>query len=267
MNKRRVTPKQSTKTQAKRQRGNIKNLQPRPLKTEVRALGNVKLKDLNPILMHDYDDNTLRKAYTELRRVAKTRIERGMKSGIIDQKHGEYWQRLLPTLTQIDKDAASVPVEYYWTHYTSRLENSIMWARQILIRDTTTKSGFESRRSKTLETLRLKGGAYTYITEDNIDEFGEYMESLREKYDLERGSKGSEQAVLLFRAYRQEDIAGEEIIKDFKFWQGKHKELSKLAKTRAGKARKLEQAKKMLTRKSTKISRREKKKTKNRKRK
>ena len=259
---RRTTPKQIQKTEQARQRGNIKNLKPRPLKTQVRALGNTKIADLNPEMLHDFTDKDIRKAYSELRSVAKTRITRGRESGIIDKKHADYWLKLLPTLTEIDRDAASVEDMYYWQHYNSRLEGAIMWTKHILTKDTTTKSGYDSRREKTLETLRLKGGAYSYITEDNLDEFGQYMETLREKYDLERGSKGSEQAVLLFRAYRREEIAGEEIIKDFKFWQGKHKELEKAAKkTKAGRQKSLKEIQKTVKSK-TKISRREKKKAK-----
>lgn len=242
------------------------NLKPRPLKTQIRALGNMPIKDLTGDLLETFSERDIRRAYSELRRVALTRVERAVKAGIMSDKKGDYLKNRLPTLSEIDSKALTAQKPEYVQPFKKNLLNiALMESKHILLKDSTTKSGYESRREKTLETLRLKGGAYTYINEDNIDEFGMYMEALREKYDLERGSRGSEQAVMLFKAYKQNGIAGEDIIRDFKLWQSQREVLEKEAKTKAGKFKKIEQLKKIAENRQKKQSRRAKKKNKRKK--
>lgn len=242
------------------------NLKPRPLKTQIRALGNMPIKDLTGDLLETFSERDIRRAYSELRRVALTRVERAVKAGIMSDKKGEYLKNRLPTLSEIDAKALTAQKPEYVQPFKKNLLNiALMESKHILLKDSTTKSGYESRREKTLETLRLKGGAYTYINEDNIDEFGMYMEALREKYDLERGSRGSEQAVMLFKAYKQNGIAGEDIIRDFKLWQSQREVLEKEAKTKAGKFKKIGQLKKIAENRQKKQSRRAKKKNKRKK--
>lgn len=242
------------------------NLKPRPLKTQIRALGNMPIKDLTGDLVDTLSERDIRRAYTELRRVALTRVERAVKAGIMSDKKGSFLKERLPTLSDIDKKALTAQKPEYIPTFKKNLINvGLMEAKHILLKDSTTKSGYESRREKTLETLRLKGGAYTYINESNIDEFGMYMEALREKYDLERGSRGSEQAVMLFKAYKQNGIAGEDIIRDFKLWQSQREVLEKEARTKAGKFKKIGQLKKIAENRQRKQSRRAKKKNKRKK--
>lgn len=242
------------------------NLKPRPLKTQIRALGNMPIKDLTGDLLETFSERDIRRAYSELRRVALTRVERAVKAGIMSEKKGEFLKGRLPTLSDIDKKSLTAQKpEYIATFRNNLLNIALMESKHILIKDSTTKSGYESRREKTLETLRLKGGAYTYINKDNIDEFGMYMDALREKYDLERGSRGSEQAVMLFKAYKQNGIAGEDIIRDFKLWQSQREVLEKEAKTKAGKFKKIGQLKKIAENRQKKQSRRAKKKNKRKK--
>lgn len=242
------------------------NLKPRPLKTQIRALGNMPIKDLTGDLLETFSERDIRRAYTELRRVALTRVERAVKAGIMTDKKGDYLKERLPTLSEIDAKALTAQKPEYVQPFKKNLLNiALMESKHILLKDSTTKSGYESRREKTLETLRLKGGAYTYINEDNIDEFGMYMEALREKYDLERGSRGSEQAVMLFKAYKQNGIAGEDIIRDFKLWQSQREVLEKEAKTKAGKFKKIGQLKRLAENRQKKQSRRAKKKNKRKK--
>lgn len=242
------------------------NLKPRPLKTQIRALGNMPIKDLTGDLLETFSERDIRRAYSELRRVALTRVERAVKAGIMSDKKGGYLKSRLPTLSEIDAKALTAQKPEYVQPFKKNLLNiALMESKHILLKDSTTKSGYESRREKTLETLRLKGGAYTYINEDNIDEFGMYMDALREKYDLERGSRGSEQAVMLFKAYKQNGIAGEDIIRDFKLWQSQREVLEKEAKTKAGKFKKIGQLKKIAENRQKKQSRRAKKKNKRKK--
>lgn len=242
------------------------NLKPRPLKTQIRALGNMSIKDLTGDLLETFSERDIRRAYSELRRVALTRVERAVKAGIMSDKKGDYLKSRLPTLSEIDTKALTAQKPEYVQPFKKNLLNiALMESKHILLKDSTTKSGYESRREKTLETLRLKGGAYTYINENNIDEFGMYMDALREKYDLERGSRGSEQAVMLFKAYKQNGIAGEDIIRDFKLWQSQRKVLEKEAKTKAGKFKKIGQLKKIAENRQKKQSRRAKKKNKRKK--
>lgn len=242
------------------------NLKPRPLKTQIRALGNMPIKDLTGDLLETFSDRDIRRAYSELRRVALTRVERAVKAGIMSEKKGDFLKGRLPTLSDIDKKSLTAQKPEYVQPFKKNLLNiALMESKHILLKDSTTKSGYESRREKTLETLRLKGGAYTYINEDNIDEFGMYMDALREKYDLERGSRGSEQAVMLFKAYKQNGIAGEDIIRDFKLWQSQREVLEKEAKTKAGKFKKIGQLKKIAENRQKKQSRRAKKKNKRKK--
>lgn len=242
------------------------NLKPRPLKTQIRALGNIPIKDLTGDLLETFSERDIRRAYTELRRVALTRVERAVKADIMSDKKGEFLKQRLPTLSDIDKKALTAQKPEYVQPFKKNLLNiALMESKHILLKDSTTKSGYESRREKTLETLHLKGGAYTYINESNIDEFGMYMEALREKYDLERGSRGSEQAVMLFKAYKQNGIAGEDIIRDFKLWQSQREVLEKEAKTKAGKFKKIGQLKRLAENRQKKQSRRAKKKNKRKK--
>lgn len=242
------------------------NLKPRPLKTQIRALGNMPIKDLTGDLLETFSERDIRRAYSELRRVALTRVERAVKAGIMSEKKGSFLKERLPTLSDIDKKALTAQKPEYVSTFKKNLINvGLMEAKHILLKDSTTKSGYESRREKTLETLRLKGGAYTYINESNIDEFGMYMEALREKYDLERGSRGSEQAVMLFKAYKQNGIAGEDIIRDFKLWQSQREVLEKEARTKSGKFKKISQLKRLAENRQKKQSRRAKKKNKRKK--
>lgn len=224
------------------------------------------IKDLTGDLLETFSERDIRRAYSELRRVALTRVERAVKAGIMSDKKGDYLKSRLPTLSEIDAKALTAQKPEYVQPFKKNLLNiALMESKHILLKDSTTKSGYESRREKTLETLRLKGGAYTYINENNIDEFGMYMDALREKYDLERGSRGSEQAVMLFKAYKQNGIAGEDIIRDFKLWRSQREVLEKEAKTKAGKFKKIGQLKKIAENRQKKQSRRAKKKNKRKK--
>lgn len=247
-------------------KGSTSNLKPRPLKTQIRALGNMSIKELTGDTFESFSERDIRRAYSELRRVALTRVERAVKSGIMSEKKGSFLKERLPTLSTIDKKSLTAQKPEFIDAFKKNLLNvALMESKYILLKDSTTKSGYEARREKTLETLRLKGGAYTYINDSNIEEFGMYMQALRDKYDLERGSRGSEQAVMLFKIYKENNIAGEDIIRDFKLWQSQREVLEKEARTKSGKFKKMSQLKKIAENRQKKISRREKKKNRKKK--
>lgn len=235
---------------------------PPPKQKEViKALG-IPLKSayLLPEMLQNIDYKQLKKAYSELRKVANLRLKRMEKKGMTDYSDYKYFKDQFIPLKEIkarakekqsnDFEAAIEEVE--------TIEGLILESVRFL--NTSGVQNIKTAEEKAVETFRAKGGDYAFITTSNIKEFGDYMESLREKYNLKRGSFDSERAVTMFKTLRLQGYQTGSIEDNFKSWLGHEKELKKLTiPKKSGKLRTSQEISQMLSRKLTKKTRKEKK--------
>lgn len=230
-------------------------------KTTVNALDDLPIYKLNIAAIEDIPEPLQRKAYSELRSVAKLRLK-ALKNAGYDQSF-DYLNNVgkFPTITEMRQDAAG-----WGKSSEARFRGALVGAIRdaaLFLTDKTTVSDVKSSERKTIETLHQKGGAYAAINESNIKEFGLYMEELRQKGKIARNTRGSEQAVALFRTMQEKNMRAETVMKDFDFWRKNQGKLRKIAKhTRSGKSRNAADFRKILKKKEAKTTRKAKKKKK-----
>lgn len=118
----------------------------------------------------------LRKEYTRLRDIAQKRVKRLEASEFKDSFKTSQYAGGFKRLKELDRAGLSREI-----YRVAKFVNS----------PTSTISGMKKTRKKTVETLRKHG--YVNITEQNLTEFGEFMELVRTRevsryYDSERAS-------------------------------------------------------------------------------
>ena len=104
--------------------------------------------------------------------------------------------------------AGALIVEFPYSSYTKAAQNM-------------------AKNEKLLDTLHEKGGGYEWINKSNIEDFGRFMDMLREKYDLKRNSLASDRAAQLFAVYSKTEKESD-IKEMFLAWQENEKELESL---------------------------------------
>ena len=230
-------------------------------KEYIKALG-IPLKSafLLPETLQKYDYKDIKKAYTELRKVANLRLKRMKEKGMTDYSDYKTFSNMFISLKEIKQKAKSKSEnEFEQTiEEVETVEGLILDAARFL--NTSGVQNIKTAEEKAVETFRSKGGDFAFINMSNIKKFGNYMESLREQYNLKRGSYDSERAVTMFKTLKSKGYKSETIEENFKAWLGHEKELKKIViPKKSGKLRTSEEITKMLQKKATKQTRKEKK--------
>ena len=124
----------------------------------------------------------MRKDYTRMRDIAVKRIKRAQEAG--------YWRKgkEIPTLAEVGRDPADLAYEY--SRLSKFLESSSSSVKQLRQ---------ESRQR--VESFQKLG--YTFVTEENELDFGDYMEYMINKYETEteEGKKRLQDSDIIVEAY------------------------------------------------------------------
>ena len=157
----------------------------------------------------------VRKEYTRLRDISQKRLKRLSEAGY--QETQTYKQNVahFPKLKAIKSD-------YDLAQRLSDLARFITSPRS-------TVSGMKKTRSKALEKLEEHG--YDFVTEENLDAYGEFMEEYRnQKLDREYDSGDAADA---FRVLEKHGIDPKDVKEDFEFWIENVKTAGKLRTSKA----------------------------------
>lgn len=211
-------------------------------KEYIKAAGGRRLTDLfDPAELNWMDLSDVKKIYSELRSVAVKRLKRQSESEYNKSRSYLFYsgKNMLRTIKQIEEDSKQWGEKFAEENFRGSLYGSIIDAQKYLIGGGILKE--KESTAKLLETLHEKGGAYEWINDDNVKDFGNFMEYLREKYDLKRNSLASDRAAQLWAVYSQTNKE-DEIKEKFLAWQENEKELESLM-NKIGAAKKLSASK------------------------
>ena len=158
-----------------------------------------------------------RKEYQRLQRVAAKRLRAFEKAGRTESAIYKYAKEYIkPVSTLSDRDLSYALADVY----------------KFLTDPRGTVSGLKAYEKQSVETLRENWG-FTSINVSNIQQFGEYMERMREK-GLDK-ALGSARVAELFAEAAARKIPIEEIERDFEYWAGHLDTLASLPKYRSEK--------------------------------
>ena len=159
--------------------------------------------DYNPkYLMESYTEKALRKEYSNLRSIARKRLER------LAPLNTETYQRYSGSFPAL-KDVKSEK------ELASRLE----LLEHFLNLKTSTVSGYKAQQSKTLETLHERG--WDFVTKSNLQQFGQYMSFLNSRFVniySTFGYSNIEQGFQIYRELRSRNLSPETVQKSFEGW-------------------------------------------------
>lgn len=146
------------------------------------------------------DPAAVRKEYTRLRDIAQKRLKRFEAAGMTNTQAYRKNVKHYPLLKDIKSD-------YELAGRLSDLERFISAKAGSV-------SGQRAIRKKSIATLH--DNDYTFVNEDNFDDFTDFMESYRDQlYDMEYDSGD---AADLFGVVVKQKIDPEKVKKDFDFW-------------------------------------------------
>lgn len=146
------------------------------------------------------DPGAVRKEYTRLRDIAQKRLKRFEAAGLTNTQAYRKNVKHYPLLKDIKSD-------YELAGRLSDLERFISAKAGSV-------SGQRAIRKKSIATLH--DNDYTFVNEENFDDFTDFMESYRDQlYDMEYDSGD---AADLFGVVVKQKIDPEKVKKDFDFW-------------------------------------------------
>ena len=246
-----------TKTAIKTGRDKVKQAAkrspPKPKTKEYIKVTGRKISNFyTPMELESLDLSTVKKIYSELRPVVQKRLKRQEVSEYNKSSSYQFYSRpnVFKTIKQMEQSSQELPEVYQQPNFLGQLYGAIIDAQKYLSRGGILYE--KEQNEKLLATMREKGGAYAYLNEDNIKDFGRFMETLREKYDLKRKSLASDRVAQLYAIYEKTDKA-KDIMDMFQSWLEDEKSLTKLLRDVSGNRPKTpEQLKEILTRKEKK---------------
>lgn len=106
----------------------------------------------------------------------------------------------------------------------AEIVGKIAQASRMLSAQAGSLSGLQAQAEKTVQTLQAAG--FTYVTRENLREFGEFMEFARAKYG--RKYYGSEQVADLYDIAKGKGITVQAIYREFSLWRDKRYQLVRL---------------------------------------
>lgn len=111
---------------------------------------------------------------------------------------------------------------------TEELRQQLPQLAKFIAARTGNVTGIRAQRRQAVSSLRAQG--YSFITPDNIREFGEFMEAWRSKRGAAR-SYGSFDAVETWEFTQQHGIDPERVKKEFASWLAQQRELARYVRT------------------------------------
>ena len=168
-----------------------------------------KISELRDIDVRSLSDKALRQAYSAYREALRKRIERLSEGTAAQRAYAAPYQKggykELLTLTQIK----NLPRKG-WSKRSlrSELEMRVAEMQAFERKDRSSLAGWARIESRTIKALQSRG--YKGITKENIEQFGEYMEMMREKF----GTKifPSEYVAELYSEAEIGDLSADEFI-------------------------------------------------------
>lgn len=191
----------------------------------------------------------LRAEYSRLRQTANKRLQR-MEGGRFEKSQtylknaGKY-----KTISQIEREALAhaknLKPEIAQQYVDAQIAKKMADLYKFLTAKTGSIRGMQRAENEMISTLRDRG--LTFITKDNIQQFGEYMEYMR---TLHKGRQfDSERAADIFGTAVRKGINPDEIAEDYEYWKTHAEELAALPKIKSAENRSAEDYKRLLDRK------------------
>lgn len=181
-----------------------------------------KQSDFNPFALADRPEKEKRKQYSEMRSIARKRLERLAKSYPKSEIYIYNKTRFTPL-----KEVKS----------TKDLDILLSDLAQFLNNNLSTIKGQKARRQKTIDTLRDRG--YTFVNAKNFDRFTQFMDATRKAAQASRYD--SERVYELFTTAERIGINPLELQEDFQYFMEKQNELDNLPIPRRDKPKTAEQ--------------------------
>ena len=151
-------------------------------------------------LIKDGKEKEVRKEYTRLRDISQKRLKRLEAAGYSDRAIYKKNVKHYPKLEQIKSP----------NELAARLSD----LSRFISAATSTVSGIKTAKKKSLATLHEHG--YTFVNNENYEDFGEFMEEYRvQMQDMEYDSG---EAADTFRVLEKHKIKVDKIKDDFEFW-------------------------------------------------
>ena len=184
--------------------------------------------EFNPFALANTDTKTKRKQYSEMRSIARKRLER-LGNKYPKSEIYNYNKNRFQPLKNIKNE--------------KDLDSLLSDLARFLNDEMTTIRGQNERRKKVIETLKDRG--YNFINLKNFDRFTQFMEATRKAAEASRYD--SERVYELFTTAERLGINPQEIEQDFTFFMEKQNEVEKLPIPKRDKPKTAEQYRKYLT--------------------
>lgn len=155
----------------------------------------------NNTLSRTIPDKQIRAEYTRLRDIAQKRIKRLGESEFRSSETYQKYKGGFPKLSQIPN--------------RTNLSYELAKLSRFVSAKTTTVTGLRHQRTEQLKSLKKHG--YEFVTKENIDKFGQFMEDFRNK-ELGRRKEGSPIAVELFYQTERLGLDPKVLARDFDYW-------------------------------------------------
>lgn len=142
----------------------------------------------------------IRKEYTRLRDIAQKRLKRLKAAGYANTDVYKKNYKHYPLLKDVKSE--------------NELAQRLSDLSRFIVAKRSTVSGFKSIKEKSLKTLHEHG--YTFVTKENYEDFGQFMEEYRNQLlDMEYDSG---EAADTFRVLQKHKIKVEMIRDNFEYW-------------------------------------------------
>lgn len=165
-------------------------------------------------MLENGKEKEVRKEYTRLRDISQKRLKRLKAAGYTDTEVYKRNYKHYPKLKNIKSH--------------SELAQRLSDLSRFIASELSTVSGIKSREKKALETFKEHG--YTFVSQDNLKEFGEFMEAYRDNLlDMEYDSGD---AAELFHVAVKHNIEPEKLKEDFEYWLENLETAKKLRKAK-----------------------------------
>lgn len=162
--------------------------------------------DYNPQNVRELSDAQLRKAYSEVRSIARKRVERMAKSEFADT---DIANRSFPTVRQVK---------------TEDLRNALLDVSQF-VRDPRSLLNYHRNIvTKTINTLESHGYA---IPRENLKDFGDFMEFARDRW---KGRKmpPSDYVASIYETASKKGISAKTLMREFRTWLDEEESMDSL---------------------------------------
>lgn len=164
-------------------------------------------ENYTPAALSRFTESDIEKEYNRLRRAAIGRLKTIGKSEFSEGEiYREYGNRFNKTAKQILRDGGE-----------SLLRYRLSAVHRFLSKKTSSVTGLRDTVNKTLATLREHG--YDFVTKDNIDDFGKFMDAVRDAAEAMRYD--SERVANFYDWANKNKVSTDELIEKFEYFMEK----------------------------------------------